>query len=194
MRSLLAKSPSLAAWAGAIALGLLCAFSPRPAEAVTVTVGNFVYDLTPLATGQSFRDANASGALAAVPWWGDGGLANSLADAYALVVGPSATPVRFAFGTVRIGNSPNFRVQSYDVTTAGTVQFVTSNWRSGGGVAFVTGTRVPVPEIDGPALARAALIVLALWVALVVARGRRASAALSSEGVSPCSAPVPVRE
>jgi len=151
-----------------LVLALIGIWAPRTADAVTVTVGDFFYDLTVLTPGQSFNAANAASGLTATPWWGDGDLANDVADAYALVASPLAAPVRFAF------SAPfGLVVASYEAAS-GAAAFDLGLAFTTGGSAFVTGTRRPIPEIDGAVVPRLALMVLAAYLVVLTLRRNRA--------------------
>lgn len=152
----------------AVALGVSGVLYPATSEAVTVTLGGFNYELTVLPAGQSFNAADAAANLSSTPWWGNGTLTNNLANAYAAVVSPLAAPVRFAYAEIF-----NFLAISYQVGTSGAVALNVAFSGATGGSAFVTGTRTPVPEIDGPVLSRLALIVGTLYLALHLYRRKK---------------------
>ena len=179
------RKPRAVVFSAVFVLALIAVWAPRPAAAISVTVGDFIYDLTVLTPGQSFNDANAANNLTATSWWGDRRLTSDLANAYALVASPLAAPVRFAF------SSPiGFLVASYQAA-AGSVGITLDFASRGGGSAFVTGTRRQIPEIDGALVPRLALIVLAAYLVVLTIRRNR-GLAMASAGAAVASR-LPVR-
>lgn len=152
-----------------VTLALLVATVPAAmAQSFNVTVGGTNYNVVGLGSGNSFND-NAA-AITAAPWWGDVTLASGIATAVRALSGP--TPYHAIYAWTESGTAFSARIYVSSAssiapdtpTSIGSLKTNTSVF--GAPFNFFTGSIVPVPELDAPALLQALFILLAfgLWL------------------------------